>query len=101
MDDFEKVSDGFALQGIRKDAGFFALERLLVAMRADLFRKWSEDDSLSRDYCKGAMDILDTLLPNVDQLIEYAIEARKKDAEVRAATRGVASDGHGTGDLAL
>jgi hypothetical protein len=101
VDDFERVSDGFALQGIRKDAGFMALERLLVRMRGDLFRKWSEDEGLSRDYCKGAMEVLDVLLPNVDEMIGYAIEERKKDAEVRAATRGTALDGHGTGDLAL
>lgn len=101
MDDFERVSDGLALQLIRKEPGFYALERLIRQTKDDLFQRWTTSDDLTRDYCRGALEILDTLVPNVDATIEWAVEVQKKERELRSVTRGSALDGQGTGDLAL
>lgn len=108
MDRFELLADARALQSIRKHEGFYALERLIKRKKDDLFGRWSTDERLTKDYCKGALDILDGLIRDVDELVDYIPdlqEARNEEETLArhflATVRGTASDGQGTGDLAL
>lgn len=99
MDKFEQIADGEALEDLRAQPGFYALLRILKKKRDDLFTDWASEKDMSKDYCKGALYILETFEADVIQTIEYGKLLKQQEEESMQLARGRALDGGGTGDL--
>ena len=107
MDREDQIRDGDQLASIRKELG--PLDRLLRRKKDDLFSQWANDetDKLSRDFCAGALSVIDTLMADIDEMIRNADRLRIEEAEDEAqqkelarAQRTSALEGGGYGDLA-
>jgi hypothetical protein len=102
----EELAQAFALQKIRKTPGFAALEAFLQRRHLDLFRRWREADkpgasgpsSFTPEYCRGAADVLESLVSDIDGWIVQAEESKVADDRQDAAE---ANEQLGRGDLVL
>ncbi len=103
----EQIQDGEQLQRIKNDLG--PIERLLKRKKDDLFQQWSNDQegTLSRDFCKGALSVIDSLMAEIDEMIDRVpeLEAERAEEERQAqelaqVRRSPALEGGGYGDLA-
>lgn len=94
----DQIWEGEAFEKIRGDLN--PLERLLRRKRDDLFAQWAADEKLSKDYCKGVLSVLDSLMSDIDELIENAQKLREEDEELFRIERSPALEGGGHGDLA-
>ena len=103
----EQILDGEQLARIRSELG--PLDRLLRRKKDDLFEQWANDQQgkLTRDFCAGALSVIDALMADIDQLITHASEltTERADEEVRQkelaqVQRTTALEGGGYGDLA-
>lgn len=101
MDKFEQIADAKALEDLKNHPGFYALLRILKKKRDDLFTDWASEKDMTKDYCKGALYVLESFEGDVIQTIEYGKLLEQQAEESIALTRGRALDGGGTGDLAL
>lgn len=97
----ESILDARALHDIRLSPGFGAILRLLQKKKDDLFTDWASDKDLSKDYCKGALAVIESFVSDVDQMIEYGHLLEQQEREAETLTRGRGLDGGGTGDLAV
>ena len=103
----DQVFDGKQLARIRSELG--PLDRLLRRKKDDLFARWSNDEQekLTRDFCAGALSVIDTIMSDIDQLIarvpELIAEQDEEEArekELAQVQRTSALEGGGYGDLA-
>lgn len=101
MDKFEQIADAKALEEVRTHPGFYALLRILAQKKVDLFSDWASDKDMSKDFCKGALHVIETFEGDVMATIENGRALEEQEAEVLAIQRGRATQGGGSGDLAL
>jgi len=96
----EQIQDGDQLARVLSELG--PLDRLLKRKKDELFAQWANDEQgkLSRDFCAGALSVIDTLMSDIDQLIKNADALRAEEAEMEAAAKSQALEGGGHGDLA-
>ena len=94
----DQVFDGEQLARIRQELG--PLDRLLLRKKDDLFAQWTTDEELTRDFCAGALSVINTLMSDIDQLIETGRVLRDEEADMEQTLKSQALDGGGHGDLA-
>ena len=95
----ELTQDAAQLHRIKNELGPIA--RLLQRKKDDLFAQWSNDEKLTRDFCAGALSVIDTLMADIDQLIDTGRTLRAEEADVEQMLKSQALEGGGHGDLAL
>ena len=107
FDKDEQVFDGEQLARIRSELG--PLDRLLRRKKDDLFDQWANDEQgkLTRDFCAGALSVIDTIMADIDQmigrvpeLISEREEEETRQKELAQIQRTSALEGGGYGDLA-
>ena len=101
MDKYEQIADSEALADLKAQPGFFALIRILKKKREDIFRDWAQDKDLSKEFCRGVLNVVDSFEDDIDQQIEYGKLLKQQEEEAMSLARGRAIEGGGTGDLAL
>lgn len=102
----DEINEALALKAIRQSRGFAALEAHLRRRYEDLFRQWRESErpgqeapsTFTPEYCRGAADVLESLVPDIDHRIIAAESAAADDERKEAA---VANERLGHGDLVL
>ena len=103
----DQIQDGDQMAGIRNELG--PLERLLLRKKDDLFRQWANDETekVSRDFCAGALSVIDSVMGDIDEMIREADRLRAEEHEKEArqkeliqAQKTSALEGGGYGDLA-
>ena len=94
----DQVFDGEQLARIRSELG--PLDRLLLRKKDDLFAHWTTDEKLTRDFCAGALSVIDSIMADIDQLIETGRVLRDEEADMEQTLKSQALDGGGHGDLA-
>ena len=94
----DQVFDGEQLARIRSELG--PLDRLLLRKKDDLFAQWTTDEKLTRDFCAGALSVIDSIMADIDQLIETGRVLREEEADEEQSLKSQALDGGGHGDLA-
>lgn len=94
----DQIFDGDQLARIRMDLG--PLDRLLQRKKDDLFEQWTNDEKLTREFCAGALSVINALMSDIDQLIDTARLLRSDEADMDAVFRSQALAGGGRGDLA-
>jgi len=94
----DQVFDGEQLARIRTELG--PLSRLLQRKKDDLFAQWTNDEKLTRDFCAGALSVIDAIMGDIDQLIDTARTLSAEEAELEQTLKSQALDGGGHGDLA-
>ena len=86
----EDVRNGIALRPLRDNLDLrAAVEGYLARRRDDLFGAWAraqspeDEKKFTKDFCRGALDVIDGLLVDLDSIIEDSEETRKAEAAVR------------------
>ena len=105
MLNLEGVKAGIALRPLRDNLDLRgAVEGHLSRRRDDLFGTWAralspeDEKKYTRDYCRGALDVIDGLLVDFDAMIGDAEATLESESQVREAE----ADGLlGRGDPAL
>jgi hypothetical protein len=98
----QQLQDGFALKALMAHETMWpALQRAVLAVRDDAVRKFGNEDGLSRKWLKGVVETCELLLKNIEEAGENASDVEVERRQVEAASRSVAADGRGTGDLAV
>ena len=97
----EQIEDAQALRRLLNDKPMYqAVERLVRRMNDDIVRRWSEDETVKRQYVRGAREVLAAFLENLAETAVQLREHEEQEQDMAAATRSVAGDGLGSGDLA-
>lgn len=94
----DQIFDGEQLARIRQELG--PLDRLLLRKKNDLFAQWTTDEKISREFCAGALSVINGLMADIDQLIETGCVLREEEADVEQSLKSQSLDGGGHGDLA-
>lgn len=89
---------GRALKGIRQSDGFAALEEHLKAKVDATTRAWlTGENGPSKDYCRGMMEGLESIVADVDNLIGQAEDIAEFQQDLASSPLAPFS---GRGDLA-
>lgn len=102
--DDQEYKDALALKRIREDEECFAaLKRLVAKLNDDLIRQWTDDTTGERTkkWLKGAREMCGAFLPAIEEKAQLAQDVIAEKRDLETASRSKATDGHGTGDLAI
>ena len=96
----EEIKDAQALKRLLADKDMHgAVERLIHRLNNDIIRRWSEDETIKRQYVRGAREMLVLVLDNIRESVERLAEHEESEQDLLMARR-VSEDGFGSGDLA-
>jgi hypothetical protein len=68
------IDDALEMEKIVGTKGYAAILRLLKRKQDDLFAAWTSDEKLTKDYCKGQLDLIQSFKDDVEETVRQAKE---------------------------
>lgn len=77
-----------------------ALGRLVTKLKQDVWNQYISDESTSKKWLKGSMEMAENIIPAIESLAKRTLDEIEAEKQAKTVVRVAADDGFGSGDFA-